>query len=225
MSETFTLLYTWTPFLLTGFMWNVLVTLLAVVIGTVVGAGLAAMRVKQTGLASRVGDVLSRIFRNVPTLAFLFFAAMAIPRELTVWGVGIAFPLWLKAALGMSASVIGFTAESLLVAYQNLRRKDYAASLLFLPTWGSSVMISFIASSTASLVGVSELVGRGNAIIAATGTDALFPVYIYCASFFVVACLAWMALMKRLRHSETIRALPQHIDTKWSLSAPAPTAP
>jgi polar amino acid transport system permease protein len=214
MSEIVTLLATWTPFLFVGFLWNIGVTILAVTIGTGVGAVFAFMRFGESSLKSKTIDFVSRVFRNVPTLAFLFFFTFAIPREFTVWGTVIVIPLWFKAGVGLSASVIGFTSESLLLARQNLVRKDYAAALLFIPTWGSSVMISFIASSTASLVGVSELISRSNSLIAATGTGFLIPVYLYCALFFVLGCLSWMALINRLKSSEYVRAIPERLSTR-----------
>ncbi len=216
MMETVTLLVAWTPFLLVGFLWNIVVTVLAVAIGTTVGAVLASLRFGGTGFAAKASEFVSRGFRNVPTLAFLFFLTFAVPREFALGGAVIAIPLWFMAGLGLSASVIGFASESLLLARQNLERKDYAAVLLVVPTWGSSVMISFIASSTASLVGVSELISRSNSLIAATGAGFLVPVYLYCAMFFVSGCLIWTALINRLKSSPYVRALPERIAT-WRL--------
>jgi polar amino acid transport system permease protein len=206
MTDAFTFLFTWTPFLFQGFLWNVGVTFLAVLIGTLIGGWLAAMRMRATGALPAFSDAISRLFRNVPTLALLFFAVFALPREFTVYGTQtvVEVPLWLKAALGLSGSIIGFTSESLTLALRNLSRKDDGAAMLFVPTWGASVMISFIASSTASLVGVSELISRGNSIIAATGTGHLIAVYLYCACFFIGGCLVWTAIIQRLKASRVV---------------------
>jgi polar amino acid transport system permease protein len=206
MIDVLEFLFTWTPFLLGGFLWNVGVTILAVIIGTSIGVVLARLRLQTTGILARGSDFLSRAFRNVPTLALLFFAVFVLPREFTIYGsnVVVEIPLWFKAALGLSGSVIGFSSESFLIASQNLKRKDYSAAMLFVPTWGASVMISFIASSTASLVGVSELISRSNSIIAATGTGYLIPVYLYCAFFFILGCLVWNALIDRLKTSTLV---------------------
>ncbi len=213
MNEVFTLLFAWTPFLLTGFLWNIGVTVIAVVIGTAVGAWLASVRFSGTARQASMSNVLSRFFRNVPTLAFLFFVVVAMPREFSVYGTGltIPFPLWLKAAIGLAPSVIGFTAESLFIARQNIARNDSDAALLFVPTWGTSVMISFLASSTASLVGVSEMISRSNSIIAATGTGYLIPLYLYCAAFFVCGCLVWMVLINRFKESSYVRTMAKRI--------------
>ena len=203
MMDVIAYLATWTPFLAVGFLWNIGVTVIAVAIGTCIGGGLARLRIGNRRGAAAISDFFSRVFRNVPTLALLFFAVFVLPKEFTVYGTSLVIdiPLWFKAALGLSGSVIGFTSESLFLAHQNLKRQDDGAAMLFIPTWGSSVMISFIASSTASLVGVSELISRSNSIIAATGTSHLIPVYLYCAVFFVLGCWLWMALINRMKTS------------------------
>lgn len=213
MTDVIEFLFAWTPFLLGGFLWNIGVTFLAVIIGTCIGVGLARMRIHRTGVLAIGSEFLSKAFRNVPTLALLFFAVFVLPREFTVYGsnVVVEIPLWFKAALGLSGSVIGFASESLLIAHQNLKRKDYNAAMLFFPTWGASVMISFIASSTASLVGVSELISRSNSIIAATGTSHLIPVYLYCALIFIVGCLLWSALIERMKSSTALFSLLKRI--------------
>jgi polar amino acid transport system permease protein len=203
MNEVAAFLLTWTPFLAAGLLWNLGVTLLAVAIGTGIGAVLAKLRTGTHKTLASASDALSRFFRNVPTLALLFFAVFVLPKEFTVYGTGLAvqIPLWFKAALGLSGSLIGFTSESLVLAHHHLKRHDDDAAMLFVPTWGSSVMISFIASSTASLVGVSELISRSNSIIAATGTSYLIPVYLYCALFFASGCWFWMSLVSRMKSS------------------------
>ena len=213
MMDVAAFLLTWTPFLAVGFLWNVGVTLLAVVIGTGIGVGLAQMRTGRHKTLASASDALSRFFRNVPTLALLFFAVFVLPKEFTVYGTGLVveIPLWFKAALGLSGSLIGFTSESLFLAHHNLKRQDYGAAMLFVPTWGSSVMISFIASSTASLVGVSELISRSNSIIAATGTGHLIPVYLYCALFFAVGCWLWMAVVNRMKMSPLLLSVLKRV--------------
>ncbi len=203
MTDSVAFLVTWTPFLAVGLLWNIGVTFLAVAIGTCIGCGLMQLRIGKIRTLAAVSGAMSRVFRNVPTLALLFFAVFVLPREFTIYGTGLVMeiPLWFKAALGLSGSLIGFTSESLFVAHQNLKNKDYGAAMLFIPTWGSSVMISFIASSTASLVGVSELISRSNSVIAATGTNHLIPVYLYCVLFFAAGCGLWMALVNRMKTS------------------------
>jgi polar amino acid transport system permease protein len=203
-NELFSFLLTWTPYLLGGFVWNVVIGVVAVCLGTSIGAGLAWVRITQTGRWLSLGEALTKFFCNVPTLAIMFYAAYMLPKEFTVpttaWVITI--PAWVKAAIGLSASTAGFTAVSLMVAHKQWFDGKPNAAMLFIPTWANSVMISFVASSTASLIGVSEIVSRCNFLIGATGTSVMIPLYLYCSAYFVMTCMLWMYLVKRVRNSD-----------------------
>ena len=139
----------------------------------------------------------------MPTLALIFYAVFLMPSQLTLPGTEITlqFPQWLKAVIGLSASPLSFTSESLVVAYRNYEKGDIDAALLFIPTWINVFLISFVASSASSLVGVSELVSRCNTVIAATDANVMVPVYLYCSLFFVVTSLLFTAAVNRLKGS------------------------
>ena len=212
-NETFSFLLTWTPYLLTGCLWNILIAILAVAIGTSFGTLLAWIRIKKTGKLLWAAEFLTKFYCNIPTLAFMFYAAYILPKEITIPGTEwvVVIPYWLKAALGLSASTTGFTSESLTVAYRAWDRGDYNAALLFIPTWANSSTISFVASSTASLVGVSELISRCNYLIAATGTSVMVPLYLYCGAYFIATCLLWAHCIKKLKESNYVLALPARL--------------
>lgn len=194
-----------TPFLLGGFAWNVFIAVCAVALGSTLGALLAWVRVRGDGagrlaaFATRVSTVLG----SVPTLALIFYAVFVLPSEIALPGTDIAvqIPPWVKAVLGLAASPLSFTAESLVVAHRNYRQGDIDAAMLFIPTWINVFLISFVASSASSLVGVSELVSRCNTVIATAGTAAMVPVYLYCSVFFVVTSLLFTAMINRLKRS------------------------
>lgn len=197
------LLLTWTPFLLEGFAWNVFIAVCAVALGSSLGALLAWLRVRGSGGPAAIATRLSTILGSVPTLALIFYAVFVLPSEFVLPGTGIAvqIPPWAKAVLGLAASPLSFTAESLVVAYRNYRKGDIDAAMLFIPTWINVFLISFVASSASSLVGVSELVSRCNTVIAASGTGAMVPVYLYCSLYFVVTSLLFTAMINRLKRS------------------------
>jgi polar amino acid transport system permease protein len=205
-------LATWTPFLLGGFLWNVVVTILAVTIGSSIGALLGTIRFRGSKVGTPLCTSLSKLFRNVPTLAFMFAVVFVLPREFEVGETLVAFPLWLKAALGLSPSVIGFMSESLLIARTNIAKGNPQAALLIIPTWGNSVLITYIASSTASLVGVNELMSRCNSLIAATDPTKMVAVYLYAAVIFAIGCMVWLALVKFVHNSGWVQSLPG----KWA---------
>lgn len=202
-SEILTFLITWTPFLLQGFMWNIFIAICAVSLGTVLGMGLAWVRIKKEGAPAYVAVQISKFLRGVPTLALVFYAVFVFPSEFTVPGTEwiVSIPNWMKAVIGLSAAPLAFTSESLVVAYRAWSKGDIGAALLFIPTWINAFLISFVASSASSLVGVSELVSRCNVLIAATDTSMLVPVYIYCSLYFVVTALIFTTLINKFKVS------------------------
>ncbi len=217
MNNNVTFLLTWTPFLMEGFLWNIIIGVLAVFLGTVIGGFLAWIQITKSGKAKNIAEFISKFFRNIPTLAFMFYVAFVFPQQVYIpfFTEAFNFPYWLKATIGLSASSIGFTSESLKVAYEAWRKKDYDAALIFFPTWANSFMISFVASSTASLVGVNEIISRANYLIAASGNHVMMSVYLYCCFFFVVSSLLIMLLVKQLKDSESIKTLPKRLAIRY----------
>ncbi|QJE01554.1 polar amino acid ABC transporter permease [Massilia forsythiae] len=203
MTDSLHLLLTWTPFLLEGFAWNVFIAVCAVALGSSLGALLAWLRVGARAKPAAIATRISTILGSVPTLALIFYAVFVLPNEIVLPGAGIVLqvPPWAKAVLGLAASPLSFTAESLVVAYRNYRKGDIDAAMLFIPTWINVFLISFVASSAASLVGVSELVSRCNTVIAASETNVMVPVYLYCSLYFVATSLLFTAMINRLKRS------------------------
>lgn len=193
----------WTPYLFEGFLWNVFIAVCAVALGSSLGAGLAWLRVRPDGKVSRAAAGISTVLGAVPTLALIFYAVFVLPNEIAIPGTSVTlnFPHWLKAVIGLAAAPLSFTSESMVVAYRNWEKGDIDAALLFIPNWINVFLISFVASSASSLVGVSELVSRCNTIIAASGTSVMVPVYLYCSVYFVVTSLLFTALINRLKRS------------------------
>lgn len=182
-------LWTWTPFLLGGFLWNILVSIASMSIGTIPGIFLARMRLSQRRSIVGTGRAITEILRNIPTFVFLFYLAFLIPVEMEIAGKVYAFPAWLKASLALSVAVAGFVSDNLYVAWKNWREGDRAAALLFIPGWTSYLLIIVMASSTASVIGVDEIVSRCNVIIAAVGNDDLMLwIYLYASAFFLLFC-------------------------------------
>lgn len=200
MSESLELLWAWTPFLLTGFYWNIVIAVLATVIGTGIGALLALMRLSSSRLLAGGAGVVISFFRNVPSLVLLFYAATFLPNELSLWGSQVPLPDWLKAALALSGSPIGFTALNLHSSLLQWRRNERGAAMLFFPNWLGGFMITVLASSTASLVGVNELVGRCNTVIAASSTIFMFPVYVYALCLFFAFCYPFSLVLGNLKN-------------------------
>lgn len=203
-------LVTWTPFLLTGFAMNILIAVTAMLVGTALGFGLALMRLSAHPRWVRISLMLTTLTRNVPTIVFQFYLAFMLPSEFVLPGTGVTLgvPSWVNASLALAMAVIGFTSDNLTLALRDWRAGDHSAALLFIPNWTSYLLIIVIASSTASIIGVSELVSRCNTVINATGnTQLMLPVYLYaCACFFAV-CYPLTQLMRRVKTKMAVRLL------------------
>lgn len=197
-------LITWTPYLAAGFGWNILVSLAAMAIGTPVGLLLAALRGGRRRAAREGGNALTTLARTAPTFVMLFYLAYVIPAEFEIFGLAVAFPAWLKASLALGIAVAGYVSDNALAAMRHLRRHETAEALLFLPAWTGYFLIIAMASSTASVIGVPELVSRSETVIGAVGhADVALWVYAYAMCWFFAfgwpVALAMRLLSGRLR--------------------------
>lgn len=195
-TEIIAILWAWTPFLIGGFLWNIVISVAAMFIGTMPGIVLARMRLAQRRSVIHSGRVITELLRNIPTFVFLFYLAFLIPVEFSVGDSIYAFPLWLKAALALSVAVAGFVSDNLYVAWRHWRNGDHSAALLFIPSWTSYLLIIVMSSSTASVIGVDEIVARCNVIIAAVGDDDLMLwIYLYASAYFLLFCFPLQRVM------------------------------
>lgn len=200
--DTLSALATWTPFLLEGFALNILIAVVAMLLGTAAGAVVARMRLAAGPGTARAGRALTEVTRNIPTIVFQFYLVLMLPSELRLGTMDLVVPVpaWLLAAAALAMAVIGFTADNLASALAHWRRGDHTAALLFVPSWTSYLLIIVIASSTASIIGVNELVSRSNAVINASGgTHLMLPVYAYACAIFFCFCYPLTLLMRHVQ--------------------------
>ena len=215
--ETLETLLTWTPFLLEGFGWNVLIAFTAGLIGLAFGVPLAYLMQARMRVVAGVSQKASGVIHYLPTFALIFYMAVLLPAEMTLPGLdtSVRIPAWFKVALALSAMQIGYVSENFSIALQAWREGDTPKAMLFIPGWINGFLITAIASSNASVVGVNELVSRCNTVIAATGqTDLMIPVYLYASLFFMGFCfpLSWLVgkLKKKLSLSNDSKNVTTH---------------
>jgi polar amino acid transport system permease protein len=202
MNERIDFLMTWTPFLLEGFALNVLIATCATVIGTLLGGLLALLRFSRSSLVVMAADRVSSFFRNIPTLVLMFYLATLIPNEVAVSEtLTIEIPKWLKAAIAMCASPLGFTSWNLHTAMLLWKAGNRSTAIIFVPTWLSGFNITLLSSSTASLVGVNELVSRCNTVIAATNSGETMFIYVLASLIFILFSLlfSWVIGLLKAR--------------------------
>jgi polar amino acid transport system permease protein len=200
-AEIIKYLSTWTPFLFKGFCLNILISIVAMAIGTGIGWFLALLRVSDNPRRVRLSLVTTEFSRNIPTIVFQFYLAFMLPAEILIpyTSIIVVFPVWLKAALALAIAVIGFTSDNLTIALEEWKKGNHHAAFLFIPSWTSYALIIVMASSTASIIGVGELLSRCNTVINAIGnTQLMLPIYLYACLFFFGFCYPLTFLMKKI---------------------------
>ncbi|RKP52245.1 ABC transporter permease subunit [Trinickia fusca] len=189
----------WTPFLAAGFLWNIVISLVAFALGTALGYMMVRLRLSRVGVARRAGGTATELMRNVPTYVFQFYLVFMLPDALPLpcTAARVPLPPWLKAALALALAVAAFVSDSLLRtlrAWRQGRREDVR---LFVSSCANYFVIIVMASSTASVIGVPELVSRCNTVINVIGTSsAMLWVYLYAMAWFFLFCSAMSMLVR-----------------------------
>jgi polar amino acid transport system permease protein len=215
----FSVLIKWSPLLLKGFAFNLAISFLAMLIGTVLGVWLGLARLSLL-LPVRGGSwLLVQFFRNAPWLVLLFFVMFMIPFEIRIGGFVIPLPDWVKATFGLALPIMANVAEIVRGAVQSipLGQWESAYSLAFtrrqtlwsiilpqcirrmLPPWMNWYAILAMATPLASIVGVSEVVTLTQRVTNAEGRlDLLLPIYSYVLLLFFLYCYPISLWTRRL---------------------------
>lgn len=198
--EVLAVLAAWTPRLAQGFAWNLAITGVAMALGSAVGAVLALLRLSGAAAARALGGAVGGLARNAPTFVIVYYLAYLLPSGLTLGGTTVPVPAWVKAALALAVAVAGFVADGLAAALRDWRAGRRAASLLFIPSWTSYALVVLMASTTASVIGVGEIVSQCNAAVGATGrSELMLWIYLYAMLWFLAVSLPVTLVMRRTR--------------------------
>jgi polar amino acid transport system permease protein len=220
------LLVKWTPLLAKGFGFNLLISVFAMALGTLAGVLLGFARLSLAKPVRAGSWLVTQFFRNAPWLVLLFFVMFLFPFEIRVGGLTVPFPDWIKATLGLALPIMANMAEILRGAVQSIPTAQWEAarSLAFsrrqimwqiilpqcikrmLPPWMNWYAILTMATTLASIVGVSEVMTITLRITNAEGrTDLLIPIYSYVLLAFFVYCYPIAVWTKRLEARYTER--------------------
>jgi len=181
----------WMPLLLKGFIFNIVISVCAMGLGTVVW-------------------FITQFFRNSPWLVLLFFSMFLLPFEIKIGSFGIPLPDWVKAIIGLSLPVMANVSEIVRGAVLSLPSGQWEAaeSLAYtrrqtlwliilpqcvkrmLPPWMNLYAILTMATVLASIVGVSEVMTLTGQALASEGgrTDLLAPFYSFVLLLFFIYC-------------------------------------
>ncbi len=213
------LLVKWTPLLAQGFLFNLLISFLAMLAGTATGVLLGVARISLRAPVRGTAWAVVQFFRNAPWLVLLFFVMFLLPFEFHLGDTTIPFPDWVKATLGLALPIMANVAEIVRGAVQSIPTAQWEAarSLAFsrrqtllriilpqcvkrmLPPWMNWYAILTMATTLASIVGVAEVMTLTGRITNAEGrTDLLIPIYSYVLLWFFAYCYPISLWTRRL---------------------------
>ncbi|MCV2867484.1 amino acid ABC transporter permease [Defluviimonas sp. WL0002] len=220
------ILLEWTPSLALAFGFNVLISIFAMAIGTVMGVGLGILQVSPTAAVRKTAWVVTQFFRNSPWLVLLFYCILLIPFKVSLFGVSVPFPGWIKAVIGLSLPVMAYMSEFMRGAILSIPTGQWesASSLGFsrgqtmreiilpqtvkrvLPPWMNLYAVLTMATPLVSIVGVNEVMSVTRAALSAEGrVDLLIPMYLYILCWFFIYCYPISALTSRLERRFAVK--------------------
>lgn len=209
----------WIPYLASGFMMNILISLLAMTFGTVIGAIFGILELAPYRLVRYPVVAYVQIFRNAPHLVLIFATTYIFPFEIVIAGNYLPFPDWVKAVIGLAIPASAYVAEITRGAIQSIPTTQWEAAqgLGFsrwqalryiilpqcvrrsLPPWMNLFSSITMATALASLVGVHELLHAAtDASTAVRRIDFTIIAYIVVMAAFFALCYPISRLTRRL---------------------------
>ncbi|WP_375453628.1 amino acid ABC transporter permease [uncultured Methylobacterium sp.] len=217
----------WAPLLLSGFAFNIAISLLAMLIGTAAGTFLGLAMLAGRRIVARAAWAVTQFFRNAPWLVLLFFVMFLVPFQVTLFGIRVPLPDWVKATLGFSLPVMANVAEIVRGAVRSVPDTQWEAaeSLAFtrrqilwriilpqcvkrmLPPWMNVYALVAMATVQASIVGVSEMLTLTAQVHAAEGgrPELFAPLYGFALLCFFLYCYPITRWTERLERRFQIR--------------------
>jgi polar amino acid transport system permease protein len=200
----------WAPLIFRGFLLNLLVSVLAMAIGTVLGIGLGLI----------AGSLLAPV-RAAAWLVTQFFRMFLLPFELHVFGSTLPLPDWSKATIGLALPVMANVAEIVRGAVQSIDYGQWEAAKALsltrmqtwrlvilpqcvkrmLPPWMSLYAVLTMATPLISVVGVQDAMAMVRAALTSDGRpELLIPMYVMLLAWFFLYCYPiarWTQVLER----------------------------
>jgi polar amino acid transport system permease protein len=209
-----------------GFALNILVSFLAMAIGTVSGLLLGLGLISKFAPVRAASWAVTQFFRNSPWLVLLFFVMLLTPFQFRIGDVAIALPGWFKATVGLALPIMANIAEIVRGAVNSIPTGQWesAESLAFsrlqilwriilpqcvkrmIPPWMNWYAILTMATPLISIVGVGDAMTlTQDALAAEQRTELLMPMYGMLLVFFFVYCYPIARWTIRLERKFAVR--------------------
>lgn len=229
----FQTLVKWTPLMMFGppdefggFVLNIVVSFLAMALGTFMGLWLGIGQVSPNALIQRVSWLTTQLFRNSPWLVLLFYFLLLLPFQVTIFGVEYNIEGWTKATFALSLPIMANVAEIVRGAIDSIPTGQWesAESLAFtrtqtlwkiilpqcvkrmVPPWMNWYCILTMSTPLISILGVNDGMTLTQDALAAEGrSEFLIPMYLWLMSWFFI-------------YSYPIATLTRHLERKFAVN-------
>ena len=204
-------LWRWLPFVVgKGFVLNLVVSFLTMLIGTIAGVLLGLGQISPIRAISASSWFITQLFRNSPWLVLLFIVMLALPFEVTIGGTIYVIPDWLKAVFGLALPIMANISEIVRggIASVPTGQWEAAESLAYtraqtlwlvilpqcfkrmIPPWMNWYAILTMATPLISLLGVEEIITLSRQAMEAEDNhpELLVPFFGFALIIFFAYC-------------------------------------
>lgn len=206
----------WTPLILLGppgelggFVLNIIVSFLAMAIGTFMGIWLGLGQISLLAPVRRASWVITQLFRNSPWLVLLFYFMLMLPFQIEIFGTVIPVEGWIKATFALSLPIMANISEIVRGSVQSIPSSQWesAESLAFsrfqtlwmiilpqcvkrmIPPWMNWYAILTMSTPLISILGVADGMSLTQDALAAEGrSEYLIPMYLWLMFWFFIYC-------------------------------------
>lgn len=221
------LLVKWAPLLFSGFLFNLLVSILSMALGTGLGVLLGLAQISLLWPVRRSSWLATQFFRNAPWLVLLFYCMFLLPFEVTLFGATIPLPAWAKAVIGLALPVMANVSEIVRGGVRSVPAAQWecAESLAFsrrqtlwriilpqcvkrmLPPWMNLYAILTMATTLISIVGIQDgMTLVRAALVAEQRLDLFIPMYLMLLLWFFLYCYPIARLTLALERRFNVKA-------------------
>ncbi len=218
----------WTPLMMFGpkgefggFVLNIVVSFIAMALGTFMGLWLGLGQVSPNRFISRASWAITQLFRNSPWLVLLFYFMLLLPFFIRIGDTRIEVSGWAKATFALSLPIMANVSEIVRGSIASIPtgQWDSAESLAFsrtqtmwriilpqcikrmIPPWMNWYCILTMSTPLISILGVNDGMRLTQDALAAEGrSEYLIPLYLWLMSWFFIYSYPIAMLTRKLEN-------------------------
>ncbi|MCG9677783.1 MULTISPECIES: hypothetical protein [Vibrio] len=173
-----------------AFSLNILIAISAMTIGFPLGALLSRGANHSQAPVKWLAKGVQSLLCNVPSFVMLFYLALIVPSRWEMMGFEMYVPALGKAIIALAIPVMGYSCD--LATQKRTSGRSFSLSAV-----NQFFLVILMASTTASAIGVDEILATSNSYIASSGkADAILPIYTMVACFFIVSGALCQSFLK-----------------------------